>query len=336
MKKFLATPAMGLAALSLLLLAPAAASAGEDWARLLGYPEGKRVVILHAHDMGLCYESNAAVAQLIDGQTPDKDKPSQGDPTPISASVMPPAPWFSHAAELAAARPGVDIGLQLTLNSEWPQYRWRPLSGEALASSLYDGDGCMWRSVRQVAINADRDDVEREIRWQLLSAERKGMKPTHLTTHLGALYARPDLAELYLDLARRHWIPAVVVDLTPELAERFAAQGFPVPDRLLAALEEYPLPKLKDLRIVPAADSYDEKVEATIALIGELPAGLSQVAFAPAIDSPALRAITPSWRQFVWDRDLWQDERVKQAMEDSGVVVTTWVEVMERFDGASR
>ena len=296
----------------------------DDWATRLGYPEGAKVIILHAHDMGLCHETNQAATQLLEA-TPS-----------ASVSAMPPCPWFGDAAAFAASNPQADVGLQVTLNSEWPRYRWRPMSRGDMAGSLVDGDGYLWRSVLQVMVNATTEDVEREMRWQLLNAERLGMKPTHLASHLGALYSRPDLTRAYLKFAQEQWIPAVVVDLTPEMAERFARQGFPIPDGLARTLDEYPLPKLEDLRIVPRTESLEEKVLGTLELLEALPEGLSQVAFSPAVDSPALRAITPKWEQFAWDHQVWQDQRVRDALAQPNVILTNWVEVMERFDPATR
>lgn len=316
---------LGRSALRALLLLAALVSArighAEDWATRLGYPADTRVIILHAHDMGMCHEANTACAELLDG----------GAIT--SASAMAPCPWFAHAAEYAQkSETPRDVGLQLTLNAEWTQYRWGPVSGD-LSPSLADGDGFLWRRPLQVTVNASVADVEREIRWQLLTAERLGMRPTHLASHLGTLFSRPDLTAAYLKFAREHWIPAIVVELTPEMAERFASQGYPIPDGLARTLAEYPLPKVEDLRIVPRTETYDEKVEATLALLAALPKGLSQVAFAPAVDSPALRAITPAWEQFVWDRELWDDNRIREALAAPDVVLTNWVEVMERFGG---
>lgn len=298
----------------------AGAQAG-DWATDLGYPAGKKVVILHAHDLGMSHDSNAAYLSLREKQPK------------VAASAMPPCAWFPHAVRIAQEHPRADIGLQFTLTSEWPEYRWRPMSpGE----TLRDSRGYYWRSVLQMAVSATLEDVTQELQSQLLHAERLGMRPTHLTTHVGALYARPDLAQVYLDFARRHWIPAVVVDLTPEMTARFRSQGFPIPDSLGQAIEDYPLPKLKDLQIVPRSDSLEAKINDVLSLIDRLPAGLSQIAFAPGQDTPALRAMTDQWEQYVWDLQVFQDQRVRERLEAEDIVLTNWAEVMNRFDGAGR
>lgn len=307
-----------------MLLGVATASGAEDWAEVLGYPPGKKVVVLHANEMGLCFETNEAVAALIE------------DGRSLSASAMAPCVWFPHAADYAKSHPDSDVGLELTLTSEWPLYRWAPVSGRQGPTSLSDSHGYLWRSVLQMAVSASSEDVSRELDAQLLRAERTGMRPTHLTTHLGALYARPDLAGVYLDFARKNWIPAVVVDLTPELMAHFADHGLQVSDSLAQLIAEYPLPKLRELRIVPRTESYEEKLTNTLTLIDNLPAGISQLVFAPATETDALKSLTPDWRQYVWDFELLRDDKLKQRLSKDDVVLTTWTEIMRRFDASAR
>lgn len=304
------------------LLLTATHAVADDWATRLGYPEGAKVLVVHAHRMGLSFESNEAIEKLMDSGVVS------------SASAMPTCPWFTAAAQWRQQRGDLDVGLDFTLNSHLPLYRWTPVSNSRDVASLVDRDGYQWQNVVQVMVNAKVDEVEQELRMQLLHADRMGLKPTHFTTHLGALYARPDLAEMYLRLSREQWIPAVVINLTPELAERFRQDGYPVPDTLVRALDDYPFPKVRDLLILPQADSLEAKAAATAKLIAELPPGLVQLSFAPATDSPALRAMDPNWQQRVWDAQVWENEAVKAELAKEDVVITNWKEIMQRFDGS--
>lgn len=295
----------------------------DNWATRLGYPEDAKVLILHAHGMGLCYEANAASGKLLE------------DKALSSASAMPPCPWFANAAEWRCEHPKADVGLEFTINSPLPQYRWKNLSQDEFVRSLIDRDGYQWPRVIQVMVTASVEDVEHELRMQILHAERHGLRPTHFTTSLGALYSRPDLADVYLRISREQWIPAVVIELTPELAEGFREQGYPVPDELIRSLEDYPFPKIQDLKIVPRTKSLEEKIAGTVKMIADLPPGLTQIASAPAIDSPALRALDPNWQQRVWDAEVWNSDEVKAELAKDNVVITTWQEVMQRFDGSN-
>ena len=53
--------ALGL--LSLIVLAQTARA--ETWAEKLGYPSGKIVLMLHADDIGMCYEANQAAKAYL-------------------------------------------------------------------------------------------------------------------------------------------------------------------------------------------------------------------------------------------------------------------------------
>ncbi|WP_442483902.1 polysaccharide deacetylase family protein [Aeoliella sp. SH292] len=295
----------------------------DNWATRLGYPEDAKVLILHAHGMGMCYETNAAAGKLLEEKVIS------------SASAMPPCPWFANAAEWRGEHPKADVGLEFTINSPLPQYRWKNLSQDEFVRSLIDRDGYQWPRVIQVMVTASAEDVEHELRMQILHAERHGLRPTHFTTSLGALYSRPDLADVYLRISREQWIPAVVIELTPALAEGFREQGFPVPDEMIRSLEDYPFPKIQDLKIVPRTKSLEEKIEGTVKMLADLPPGLTQIACAPADDSPALRALDPNWQQRVWDAEVWNSDEVKAELAKKDVVITTWQEVMQRFDGSN-
>jgi len=293
----------------------------DTWAKRLGFPPNSKVVLLHVQELGMCHETNAAGTQLL----------QQG--LVRSASAMAPCPWFTDAAQWCGEHPGTDVGLSLTISSEWPSYRWRPVAADDQVASLLDPDRFLWRSPTQVMVNATADDVERELMAQIDFARSQGMRPTHFTTHQGLLVIRPDLIEVYLRVARQQWIPAVVVELTPEQVVKFQQAGFPLPDNIIQLLSDYPLPKVDDLRMLPPAESYEVKKQAFLTMLHELPPGLTQIAINPAVESEALKRIAPDWQQRVWETQLMEDEAVRAALTSDGVIVTDWREVMDRFEG---
>jgi chitin disaccharide deacetylase len=95
----------------------------------------ERALILHVDDLAMCHGANRAYLELA----------AAGLVT--CGSVMVPCPWFREIAEAAAADPGLDLGVHLTLTSEWPHYRWQPLSTASRASGLIDDEGYFWRDV---------------------------------------------------------------------------------------------------------------------------------------------------------------------------------------------
>ena len=177
--------------------------AGMTWAEKLGFPPSAKVLILHADDIGMCYEANKAAQHYFENRQIQ------------SASVMVPCPWFPEMAEWWKTRPEHDIGLHLALTSEWKTYRWDPVADASTVPGLIDPDGFMWRDVRSVVMHASPEEVAREIRAQLAKARQFGLEPSHIDTHMGTLYAHPEFVRTYLDMAVENNIPAMVIEMTP-------------------------------------------------------------------------------------------------------------------------
>ena len=82
----------------------------------LGFAPEDRLVIIHADDIGMCHASVAAYRDLMDAGLVS------------SAAVMVTCPWFPLVAEYCRQHPDADMGVHLTLTSEWDSYRWGPIS----------------------------------------------------------------------------------------------------------------------------------------------------------------------------------------------------------------
>ncbi len=148
---------------------------------------------------------------------------------------------------------------------------------------------------------------------------------------MGSLFMRPDLLEIYLGVAEKYWLPAVVVELTPDHVQQFQQHGFPFTAEMQDLLRNYPLPKLDDVRFLPDSDSYEQKRESLYQLVRELQPGLCQITFGPAERSNALTVLTPRWQQLVWESQLLQDPQVQAFLKQQNVQLTSWKEIMRRF-----
>lgn len=306
--------------LTLVPFAPGAVSAAETWAEKLGFPSGKRVLILYANHMGAAYEFNRPGQQLL------QDRIIQ------SVGVMPACPWSDEFAKWCRENPGYDVGVCLSFNCPSDLYRWRPVSPRDQVRSLVDPDGYLWRTVLQFALRAELDDVKREVHAQIDKARKSGIRPTHLIPDMGSLLTRSDLTELYLDVAEEYWIPAVIPELTPAVIESFREQGFPLTPEMIGIINSYRLPKVDDLQFVPDTESYETKREAFYQLIGSLSPGITQIILHPADRTKALERVSPRWENRVWEAQLLADPAVHQFLEDAGVMMTNWIDIMARFD----
>ena len=77
----------------------------EPWSEKLGYPAGKKVLILHADDIGMCYEANMAAKAML---TTKSQIP--GVMQIQSAALMVPCPWYNEMANWYKENPDYDIG----------------------------------------------------------------------------------------------------------------------------------------------------------------------------------------------------------------------------------
>jgi len=292
---------------------------GQTWAEKLGYPKGSRVVILHADDIGMCYEANQAAELYLQNNQIQ------------SAAAMVPCPWFDEFAKWSLQNPEADIGLHLTLTSEWQTYRWGPVSNVLDVPGLVDDDGYLWQEVRDVVIHASAEEVETEIRAQIDRAKNRGLKPGHIDTHMGTLYGNAEFAAAFFKVAMEYKIPANVIEFTPAKVEKFKKQGYPISNAMIEYANNYTLPKLDDFFSVPKGNTYEEKKANYFRLIQALEPGISEIIFHPSIETEGLKRITNSWQQRVWEAKMFSDPDVIQFMIDEDIVFTNWKKIMERF-----
>ena len=292
---------------------------GKNWAEKLGYPVDSKVVMLHADDIGMCSEANEAVIPyLLNDQIQ-------------SASVMVPCPWFNDIADWYKKHPEMDVGLHLTLTSEWKNYRWGPVSNPSSVPELIDPEGYLWRGVIDVASRTPVVTIEKEIRAQIERAYERGIKPGHIDTHMGTLYSKVEYAEIFFKVAMEYSIPANVIEFTPDRVQKFRKQGYPITARLIESGRKYTLPKLDDFSSVPEGKNYQNKKDVFFDLIRNLEPGITEIIFHPSINTEGLKKITNSWRQRVWEAKMFSDPEVIQFLKNEGIIFTNWKEMMQRF-----
>ena len=174
----------------------------------LGYPPDTKLLIVHADDLGMAHSINmASIKGLESGLV-------------SSASIMIPCSWLPEIAAYARTHPGADLGLHLTLTSEWSLYRWGPVLGKERVPSLLDSSGYLYHLENEAAEHMDVKEAEAEIRAQIARARALGIQPTHLDSHMGTLYQSKALFEALLRVARENKLPVRVSK------EWFAAASF--------------------------------------------------------------------------------------------------------------
>ncbi len=252
----------------------------------LGHPADAKLLILSADQLGSTHAATAGgYTALREGMA-------------TTATVMMPGPWSRYAAD---RHDGADIGIHLTLNSQLDCYRWAPLTA---SPSLLDGDGGFPRTVADLWDHADLDEVRRECRAQLERARLWGFDVTHLATHLGTLQQRPEFFDVLVDIAYDAELP---VRLESGDAEERA--GFPF--RRLAAEEGIFMPDHFTLVRGGARAHLD-------AVLADLQAGVTAVAFEPTIAAEEIRAIDPDATSRIDDLAVLTDRGLADRITKAG------------------
>ncbi|MDF7817135.1 polysaccharide deacetylase family protein [Runella sp. MFBS21] len=333
-------------------ITPLVSHAQQTYAEQLGWPKGAKVVIFHVDDPGMSYSSNQGTIKSVE----------QGVAT--SCSIMFPCPWSaSFVNYILKSNPNLDAGVHLTLTSEWRDYRWTPLAGFQNVPSLVDKEGNMWHEVAQVVKNGTADDVEKEIRAQVERALRMGLKPTHLDSHMGTLFAHQPFLERYIKVGAEYGIPVMFpggnnkllreCQLHPVIkklkAEGKWKEGMQLPDPELLKMTgpvgrkiwSLGLPVLDDLHTIsgdwkpetsnPTPDEWGKyKAQKFIETLDAMQPGLAMFIIHSSDITDAFKHISSSGGSRYADMLSMMSPELKAHIQSKGIILTTWREVMER------
>jgi predicted glycoside hydrolase/deacetylase ChbG (UPF0249 family) len=290
--------------LALTFFLPAALCAqSRTVAARLGYPADSKLLIIHADDLGAAHSINTASFDALDKGTVS------------SASIMIPTPWVTEVAAYARSHPNADLGLHLTVTSEWQTYRWASVESRDKVSSLLDSTGTFPSEVDPVAARAKPEEVEREIRAQIERALALGIRPTHVDSHMGALFSTPDLAATYVKVAHEFHLPFLAVRGNPQGGPQTVyGVNDVLLDNVIIAGEDVPRDKWKQFYLNAIAN---------------LKPGLTEMIVHLGHDDAELQAVTvnhepygSAWRQ--QDTNVMNSAEFRKALQDNHIIVVKW------------
>ncbi|BCL75961.1 carbohydrate deacetylase [Jeongeupia sp. HS-3] len=278
----------------------------------LGFDADARVLILHADDIGMCQATVSAWASLVEFGLM------------TSASAMPPCSWFPAAA-IAAGQLGrkADLGVHLTLNCEWLNYRWAPITRSAPEDGLTGPDGYFHPLAKPTHEHAKADAVRTELVAQIERAIAAGVELTHLDSHMLTMFS-PALLPVYLDLAHQYRLPPLLprwsaaeiaqwcvldLDVAQTMFEQVATREAAGETVLIDRFEGLPFDEAFEL---------DERRAWALNWLDTLGAGVHCLVGHPADDTPELRAIAADWRVRTGDRALFADPLFRDAIAERG------------------
>jgi chitin disaccharide deacetylase len=297
---------------ALLLVALHAPAQSKTVAERLGYARDAKLLILHADDLAVSHSQDAASFDALD----------KGAVT--SASIMVPCPWLTEVADYAKTHPDADLGLHLTLTSEWETYRWGPVASRDKVPTLLDPSGYLWPETLPAVQHITADEAEREVRAQVERALAMGIHPTHLDSHMGVLFARPDLRAVYIKVAHEYKLPFLATlgpNAPAELRALFSDKDVPLDSVIVAG------------PTIPAANWKDFYLNT----IKNLKPGVTEIIVHLAYDDGEMQAVTvdhpdygSAWRQR--DYNVVTSPEFKQALEQNHIVLVHWKDLKKLLD----
>lgn len=160
-------------------------------------------LVIRIDDMGSFHSANAAcIATYRSGIAQ-------------SVEVMPNAAWFPEAVKMLRDNPGLDVGVHLTLTSEWENIKWRPLTH---CPSLTDSDGYFYPMLfpnpnypNQSLVNQDWDirEIEQEFRAQIELAINNIPQLSHISGHMFSTAFNGEINALARRLAEEYGLACI-------------------------------------------------------------------------------------------------------------------------------
>jgi len=273
-------------------------------AERLGYPADAKLLIVHADDLAVAHSVDAASFDALNKNAV------------TSASIMVPCAWLTEVAAYAKEHPDADLGLHLTLTSEWKVDRWGPVESKDKVATLLDPSGYLWPETVPAVQHEKPEETEREIRAQIERAIAFGIHPTHLDSHMGVLFATPELFGVYAKVAREYKLPFLAA-LTPN-----------APTPMLALLSHKDI-VLDAVVIASPTVRPNEWLDFYGNAVKNLKPGLTEMIVHLGHDDAELQAVTvdhpdygSAWRQR--DYAVMTSPDFQKALQENHIILVKW------------
>ena len=302
-------------------------------AERLGYDKNAKLLIIHADDIGIAHSINIASFDAYKNNAIN------------SGAAMIPSPWIKEVAEFHKKHPNYDLGIHLTLTAEWKNYKWRGVSPSNEIPSLLNEYNEFYDNTSDVNINANPEEVRKELQAQIDYARSLGINPSHIDSHMGAIAVNKDLWRVYIEVGHKNKLVSMA---TKSRVFNLFDEDFPVPDYIVPVNDIYMLypeadrtflenaanEDIANTLIVNDVYKYDDFFNLYSSKVKSLTPGLNVFLLHLGYDNEELRAVTVDhpeygslWRQL--DYDVFNSDEFKKVLADNDIKLVTWGEIRD-------
>jgi len=231
-----------------------------------------------------------------------------------TVEIMVPCPWYPEAVKLLNENPGLDVGVHVTITSEWENFKWGPITH---APSLTDEYGyfypMIWANDEFPAERALREqdwkieEIEQEMRAQIERAMKDIPQISHVSCHMGCSNWDDQVREVYRKIVKEYNLE---IDLRGSNVE-----GLPVEGK---------------------GETLEERIHNFVEALKKTEKGKTYMFVEhPALATPEMEAIGHSGYYGVnLDRDLvtkvFTSEEVKKVIKERGIELISYKDLGEK------
>ena len=257
-------------------------------------------LVVRGDDMGFAHSGNEALIKCY----------KEG--IERSIEVLVPSPWFPEAVKMLEENPGVDVGIHLTLTSEWDNEKWRPLTD---CPSLEDTNGYFYPMIwtnknypnrNLLAHNWKLSEIEKEWRAQIETGLKNIPRISHLSGHMGCMNMNDSVNALAQRLAKEYHLGMEQKTATIKYI------GYDGPHK-----------------------TGEEKIKSFINMLNKLSADTTYIFVEhPGLNTPELQAIHHiGYENVAEDRqgvtDMFTDESVKEVIHKKGIQLISYKDLKQ-------
>ncbi len=313
-------------AIFFLILGFCSLSFGKNLNERLGFSRDQKLLILNVDDLGNFDSTTRAAQQVFEAGIAK------------SGSVMTSGPQAQSVTYVLNGR--VDLGIHLTLSSEFANRPWSPVSSAAQVPSLVDSRGNLQTILNQL-IKGSSQEIEREMEAQILKGLELGMSPSHLDSHMGSAFFKPSWFRSYLKLAKKYRIAPFLPRLAGGTRQLLGFANYfasPIIQSLLKIADDAGYLFVDDFYILPPPSevlSYEARKNQYAEVIRSLKSGVSLIVMHPTYSDFDFRAgvVVNNVSQVFRDHEarILMDPEFQELIRREGIQLISWKEISEIY-----